>query len=140
MGLIKNVVGAISGLVGTLFSAILGIFGLGKKSEYFLEFDEAAAAPAPKSAPATPAAAPAEAKPAKASAKAEKVAPAPVAVAAAPQSQASKPASPAEGGLTFATDFLVNPRLSNTSRRRPGPSLSPFTDMVKEMKRSNSMG
>ena len=69
----------------------------------------------------------------------------PVAVAAIPAAvvqapQAAQPTGSADGEMTFATDFLVNPRLTNTSRRRPGPSLSPFANMVKDMKRSASMG
>ncbi len=134
MGLIKNVVGAISGIVGTLFSVILGIFGLGKKSEYFLEFDETAAATS-EPAPAPVAPTPASPEPAPKPAMAEKVAP--VAAATAPPS-APKAEVPRDGGLTFATDFLTT--LGSTSRRRPGPSLSPFAAMAKEMKRSGSMG
>ncbi|MDA0266330.1 MAG: hypothetical protein O3A14_05075 [Cyanobacteria bacterium] len=127
MGLIKNVVGAISGIVGTLFSVILGIFGLGKKSEFFLELDESAI---PAAAPVKEAAVPAPKA-------AEPEVAQPVAVAAAPQAPKAKAT---EGALTFATDFLVNPSLNNTSRRRPGPSLSPFANMAKEMKRSASIG
>jgi hypothetical protein len=132
MGLIKNLVGALLGLVKTLFTVLLGLVGVGKKSEYFLELDESAAsAPTPVAPPQAEVASAPEPQ------ATEKVAQPAAPAMAAKSSQADVPD---EGGLTFATDFLVNPRLNNTSRRRPGPSLSPFTSMVKDMKRAASMG
>ena len=52
------------------------------------------------------------------------------------------PQQPAVPQLTnFATDYLVNPRLNQSPRRRPGPSISPFKDMAKQIgRRSTSMG
>ncbi|PSN18576.1 hypothetical protein C7271_11805 [filamentous cyanobacterium CCP5] len=38
-----------------------------------------------------------------------------------------------ESAGTFATDYLVNPAISNGSRRRPGPSLSAFKGMARQM-------
>ncbi|MGD1908349.1 MAG: hypothetical protein ACFB0C_20495 [Leptolyngbyaceae cyanobacterium] len=142
MGLIKNVVGALSGLIQTLFSVLLGIFGVGKKSEYFLEVDDSKAPSAPESVAESEKVAPTPVEPVAATKEPEKV---PVAVAAIPAAvvqapQAAQSTGSADGEMTFATDFLVNPRLTNTSRRRPGPSLSPFANMVKDMKRSASMG
>lgn len=40
----------------------------------------------------------------------------------------------------FATDYLVNPKVNFSPRRRPGPSLSPFKEMAKQVgRRSASM-
>jgi len=41
MGFIKTIFGSIFGLIGGLFKAIVGIFGIGKKSEFYLEADDA---------------------------------------------------------------------------------------------------
>jgi hypothetical protein len=145
MGLIKNVVGALLGFIKALLGVFLGIFGLGKKSEYFLEIDDSAPSVAPTPEPvAVPQSDVAVSSPASLEPAAVEKVPENVAVAVAPgpvptpQSPESKGSE--DGEMTFATDFLVNPRLTNTSRRRPGPSLSPFTNMVKDMKRSASMG
>lgn len=115
MGFIKS----IFGIIGGLFKAILGVFGIGKTSEFFMELDEGATpaeAPAPPVAAQSPAPAAATAQPAVASA------PAP----AAPQ--AVKPAAPLP---SFAASYLTGPTMPR--RRRPGPSLSPFKDMAKQM-------
>lgn len=141
--------GFIKKLFGGLFSFLGGLFG-GKKSKdsgYFLEFEEAQGtgsaptkpegatpkaaetptapeAPAPVAAAATgqpevPAAAPVPA------AKPAAVAPKPTPVVAA------KPAVPA-GPTTFAPQYLA-PKATN-SRRRPGPSLSSYLTMAKQMR------
>lgn len=44
--------------------------------------------------------------------------------------------SSASGVTNFATDYLVNPRINRSPRRRPGPSISPFKDMAKQVRRS----
>lgn len=142
MGLIKNIFGTIFGLIGGIFGAIGGLLGLGKKSDFFLELDEKGEAPQiteAKSAPeAKTAAASAPAKvEASTPAAAEKTA-APAAKAPTPQpAMAAAPAKTAktdDGPTNFATDYLVNPKLSNGSRRRPGPSLSPFKDLARQVK------
>lgn len=51
------------------------------------------------------------------------------AIARAPKSAYQDNSHAAE--QTFATDYLVTP--SNTKRRRPGPSLSPFKQMAKDV-------
>lgn len=63
MGFLKSIFGLIGGLIKT----ILGVFGIGKKSEFFMELDEGdsesaapAAAPAPAPAAKAPEAAPAQ--------------------------------------------------------------------------------
>ena len=122
MGLIKSIFGAIFGLIGGIFKTVGGLVGLGKKSEFFLEADDAAEASLPAAAPAAPAPA-AKAAPAPAAAPAATNAPAPAPVAAAPT-------GPAPTG--FASTYLNSPTM--TSRRRPGPSLSPFRDMAKQVK------
>jgi hypothetical protein len=119
MGLIKS----IFGIIGGVFKAILSVFGIGKKSEFFMELDEGAApaaapAPEPAKAVAEPAAAPAAARPVPAAAPK----PAP------PAPQAAKPATTVP---SFAANYLVGSTLPN--RRRPGPSLSPFRDMAKQV-------
>lgn len=147
MGLIKSVLS----FVGSLFGGIFKLFGLGKKDGFFMEFDESSS-----EEPSTETAA----APAPAAAKLEESSAAPMpadsSVATAPSSLTPEqlsnspslnpdkplvlPKSPAElqakaeSRLTnFATDFLVNPKLSNSSRRRPGPSLSAFKDMAKQV-------
>ncbi|MEO1294762.1 MAG: hypothetical protein AAFW75_03000 [Cyanobacteria bacterium J06636_16] len=63
------------------------------------------------------------------------------------QATASQPITPqpkqagAPQVTNFATDYLVNPRVNRSPRRRPGPSISPFKDMAKQVRRqSASMG
>ncbi|MGG6237734.1 hypothetical protein ACQ4N7_03760 [Nodosilinea sp. AN01ver1] len=144
MGLIKSIFGAIFGLIGGIFKTVGGLVGLGKKSEFFMELDEAddssqpaiapsAPAPAAKAEPAAAAKSPAKAaaktetKPAaktqtKPAAKKETKAPAP----------AAAPAEPVPTG--FASNYLTSVGTSMPRRRRPGPSLSPFMDMAKQVK------
>lgn len=130
MGFIKKLLGGLFSLLG----GILKVFGLGKKSEYFLEADSAADSSAPAQ-PAVAAAqveapAPAIAPKAAENGKATQPAAAPVmAVAAAPAAPA--PAAKAEPVGNFSTDYLLT---SGGSRRRPGPSLNPFMDMAKQVK------
>jgi hypothetical protein len=136
MGLIKSIFGAIFGLIGGIFKTVGGLVGLGKKSEFFLEADEATEASLPAADPVpaaktevkaaeAPAAtkAPTESKTAAKSKTAVKSAPAPTPVAAAV-------AEPVPTG--FASTYLNSP--STAGRRRPGPSLSPFRDMAKQVK------
>ena len=141
MGLIKSIFGTIFGLLGGIFKTVSGLVGLGKKSEFFMELDEsdssaqpAAALTAPaevKSAAPAKAVTPAPAKaPAKASAKAAPKAPAKAAPAPAPV--ATAPAEPAP--TAFASTYLTTVGTSLPRRRRPGPSLSPFLDMAKQVK------
>lgn len=141
-GFIKKLFGGLFGFLGGLFRRKKS-----KDSGYFLEFEEAqgtgsttgkpekatakvpetptadAPAPAAVAATGTPEApaAPAAVKPA------ATTAPPPPAKPAAPP----KPAVPA-GPATFAPQYLV-PKATN-SRRRPGPSLSPYLSMAKQMR------
>jgi len=159
MGLIKSIFGGIFGLIGSILGSVAKIFGLGKKGEFFMELDEGSApAPEPQSAPKLQQSAPAKPEPS----KAEKVK-APVKVAEKPSESAqasfkeqlptspqgatseSVPVAAAKAQMpavsNFATDYLVNPKVVQSPRRRPGPSLSPFKDMVKDMgRKSASMG
>ncbi|MBE9138694.1 hypothetical protein IQ254_16085 [Nodosilinea sp. LEGE 07088] len=130
MGLIKSIFGAIFGLIGGIFKAIGGLVGLGKKSEFYMELDEASSDSQPVAAPSTPApAAKAEPKPAGAPAKAKAEA-----SAKAPKPVAPAPAVPAEPVPTaFASKYLTTVGISQSSRRRPGPSLAPFKDMAKQV-------
>ncbi len=124
MGLIKS----IFGIIGGVFKAILSVFGIGKKSEFFMELDEASApAAAPVVAP-TPEPAKATAEPAVAPTTAS---PAPAAPAPKPSPAAPQTAKPAASVPSFAANYLVGSTLPN--RRRPGPSLSPFRDMAKQV-------
>ncbi|MGB3492453.1 MAG: hypothetical protein WBA57_06985 [Elainellaceae cyanobacterium] len=147
MGFISKIFGAIFGFIGGLFSSIGKVFGLGGKSDYFVELDDSNAASAPPAKPAS--AAPVEAKqsvkaessPAAAEPQA-KAAPAPAAPApqpaAASASHANGSASMNNGkvipGLTFAPDAMLTASTSG-GRRRPGPSLSPFKEMARNMQR-----
>lgn len=123
MGFIKS----IFGIIGGVFKTILSVFGIGKKSEFFMELDESTsasvAAPAEAPAPA-PAAAKAVAEPAAAS-------PAPVVTAPKPAPVAPQVAKPAASVPSFAANYLVGSTMP--SRRRPGPSMSPFRDMAKQV-------
>ncbi len=116
MGLIKSIFGGLFAFVGALFGVIGKLLGLGKsKDEYFLDLGGAeTSAPAAPAASAAPEAAPV----------ATVAAPAAAPVAAAPK--------PAATG-TFAPSYLIAPN-SNSSRRRPGPSLAGFKTMASQVK------
>lgn len=151
MGFIKK----IFGLISSIFKAIAGVFGLGKKGEFYMELDgtdqpaapaAAESSPAPQASAAT--SAPASNEPPSSEPQMTEV-PEPRVVSQASNStnpvvskpvvEAPQPTAPAV--TNFATDYLVNPRTNNIPRRRPGPSVSPFKEMVKEMgKKSPSMG
>lgn len=130
----------------------------GKKSEYFLEFEEAkgtgSATTAPKTEPAAPAETPAPVAPAVAetpatpvkSKKAEKASAPKAAAPKAPAPKAKKsesapapakpapapaPAQPAAPVGGFATEYLMP---SPTPRRRPGPNMKTFLDMASQMR------
>ena len=124
--------------------AIKNLFG--KKSEYFLELDEAkgtgSATTAPKAEPAAPKAEPAAAKveapktekapaPKAPAPKAKKSEPAPAPAAApAPAKPAPAPAKAAEPVGGFATQYLMP---STGPGRRPGPNMKTFLDMASQM-------
>lgn len=141
MGLIKSIFGAIFGLIGGIFKTIGGLVGLAKKSDFFMELDEGDSSQQPAIAPSTSAPAAkaeptaAEKLPATAAAptttqkkettlpaKKETKAPAP----------AAAPAEPVPTG--FASAYLTSVGTALPRRRRPGPSLSPFMDMAKQVK------
>ncbi len=139
MGLIKTIFGSIFGFIGGIFGAVAKIFGVGKQGEFYMELDDAAA-PTVATVTAAPAPAPAAPKEVveKPSEPVSVAAPAPTPVTT-PTPAAAVPATPMV--TNFATDYLVNPRISQAPRRRPGPSLSPFKNMVKDMgRKSPSMG
>ncbi len=128
MGFVQSIFSTIFGIVGGIFKAILSLVGIGKKSEFYLELpadqlvssDQPAVVPPAPVTPSQTVAPPVEAKPA-------------VAVAVAPQ-PAKAAVAPAISG--FATNYLMAPGAAMPSRRRPGPSLSPFLDMAKQVKAS----
>lgn len=127
MGFIGKIIGGIFSFLGSLLGVLGKLFGL-KKSEYYLELDEAKGETAPA------ARAPVETAPAAAAPQAA------VASKAAATVPEQTPAAVSTGngnssadGMTFATDFLVVSTLPR--RRRPGPSLSAFKEMAKDMQR-----
>ncbi|MEY3298077.1 MAG: hypothetical protein RLZZ597_1337 [Cyanobacteriota bacterium] len=125
MGFLK----AIFGIIGGFFKAILGVFGLGKQSEFFMELDESTAPPEVSAQPtaATPAA------PAATPTQTVAASPGPVVAPVTPVATAApKSAQPAASVPSFAANYLVGPTMPR--RRRPGPSLSPFMDMAKQVK------
>jgi hypothetical protein len=137
MGFIKN-------LFGGIFSFLAGIFKIFKKSEYYLEASEAASGietPAPAETAPTKKEKAKKAKAASEDAVDEsmngKVAdPATAVAAAAPVTPAPSPAAPQPtqaAPVLFAPNYLVNAG-SATSRRRPGPSLTRFKNMAKQVK------
>ncbi|HEY9618737.1 MAG TPA: hypothetical protein V6C78_00125 [Crinalium sp.] len=146
MSFISKLIGGFFAFLGGFFKGLLGLVGVGKKSEYFLEAkdsEEAKPAPAPAPAPAkaepvaTPALASAEPTNGKAPVAAP-AAPAPVAAAPTPAAPAPapQPVAAASNGSsptkTFAPDFLLTPS-SSSDRRRPGPSLNRFIDMARKV-------
>ena len=142
MGLIKSIFGAIFGLIGGIFKTVGGLVGLGKKSEFFMELDEADSSSQPAIAPSAPASA-AKAEPAaaakppapaktKTSAKTQTKPPAKEETKAPAPAMAAASAEPAPTG--FASNYLTSVGTALPRRRRPGPSLSPFLDMAKQVK------
>lgn len=132
------------------------LFGLNKKSDYYLELDEAKgngsappkAEPKPEAPKAEKVKAPeaskveapkAEKKTKKTAKKAPQAEKAPAAPAAVPSQPAPEPPplnqglSPTPAGMTFATDYLL-PK-ATPSRRRPGPSMNMFKDMARQVSR-----
>lgn len=97
MGLVKKLLGGTLAFLGSVFSFVGGLIGLGQKSEYFREFEEAT-----ESAAASLSAAPAKAIAAAPSAPAKpapapKAEPAPQPVAAQPvKAEKAKPVAPAK--------------------------------------------
>ncbi|MBD2108847.1 hypothetical protein [Nodosilinea sp. FACHB-13] len=150
MGLIKSIFGAIFGLLGGIFKTVGGLVGLGKKSEFFMELDESESSAQPAPALTAPAKAESVAAPAKAAtnalakvsekattkapakALAKAAAKAPAKAAPAPALVAMAPAEPAP--TAFASTYLTTVGTSLPRRRRPGPSLSPFLNMAKQVK------
>ncbi|NJL47662.1 MAG: hypothetical protein HC929_09470 [Leptolyngbyaceae cyanobacterium SM2_5_2] len=121
--------GTIFGLIGGIFKAIGGLVGLGKKSEFYLELDEADSG---SKSQVTPAVQPVAAVSAEPVAAAPALASPPAPVVAAP---VAKPAQPAGPVPSFAANYVATPGVTGlTRRRRPGPSLSPFMDMAKTVK------
>ncbi|WP_199247663.1 hypothetical protein [[Phormidium] sp. ETS-05] len=124
----------------------------GKKSEYYLEIEEAkgtgaastpkaapAAKPEAKAAPAPEAKSEAKAAPApaakseaKAAAPKAKTAPAPASAPVAPPKPAPAPQKAPEPVSGFATNYLM-PN-ATTPRRRPGANMSSFLGMAQQMK------
>lgn len=161
MGLIQKIFGGIFGFIASLFGSIAKVFGLGK-SEFFMELtdDNQATVTTPETTsevsnaaePATAVTKPGESKPASKTMKPEAIAQAqagastsvgPSRPLVSPRSQeALAAAAEAQDGIkNFATDFLVNPKLNRSPRRRPGPSISPFKEMAKSMgSKAASMG
>ncbi|MGB3201215.1 MAG: hypothetical protein WBA99_09945, partial [Nodosilinea sp.] len=140
MGLIKSIFGAIFGLIGGIFKTIGGLVGLGKKSEFFMELDEAnssqsaiapsAPAPAAKTEPAAADKAPVKAAAQTTPNKKETTPP------AKQETKAPAPAAPSAEPVPtgFASTYLTSVGTALPRRRRPGPSLSPFMDMAKQVK------
>ncbi|MBD2260765.1 hypothetical protein H6G13_24630 [Pseudanabaena sp. FACHB-2040] len=134
--------GAIFGVLGGVFGAIAGVFGIGKKSEYFLELDEAAdnVKAAIEAAPKAVEKALSAAGSSTADNKADKTEKAPVAAKKAPAKpkvEKTKPApapvaAPEPAVINFATEYLGSS--GSSGRRRPGPSLSPFMDLARQVK------
>ena len=129
MGFVQSIFSTIFGIVGGIFKAILGLVGIGKKSEFYLELpedqlvssDQPAVVPPAPVTPSQTVAPPVEVKPT-------------VATAVAPPQPTKAAVTPAISG--FATNYLMVPGAALPSRRRPGPSLSPFLDMAKQVKAS----
>ncbi len=137
MGLIKSIFGAIFGLIGGIFKTVGSLVGLGKKSEFFMEATDAeggSKAPVAVSAPAP--AAKVEAVP-----TVDAKAPAPAKASTPPAPKAAPAAAPVLAAIAaepvptaFASSYLTSVGTTMPRRRRPGPSMSPFMDMAKQVK------
>lgn len=160
MGLLKAIFGGLFRLIGGIFGSVAKVFGLGNKSEYFMELD-GSEQPA-EQMPQMAASKPAEKKPINEKPVVDTAAPVKVSEAKSSQPQQDKASykeqipvttqmatSDSSGSVdtkmpavsNFATDYLVNPRVNRSPRRRPGPSMSPFKDMARDMgRKSASMG
>jgi hypothetical protein len=140
MGLVKNIFGTIFGLFGSILKAIGGVVGLGKKSEFYLEVDEAGtgSSPVTEEVPSAEQTATAVAK-AEAPSPATPAATSPQAVAPAVSAPTqltpvAQPATPKPAPVgNFATDYLTAPAAEMKRRRRPGPSLSSFREMASQL-------
>ncbi|MGD1861550.1 MAG: hypothetical protein ACFB0E_16475 [Leptolyngbyaceae cyanobacterium] len=129
MGLIKKIFGGIFGLIGGIFGAIGKVFGFGKKDDASIQQDAAAPVTVTDAADESLQAA-------KGSFKEQIPAAPPAAEQQAAAVEAEMPKIP-----NFATDYFVNPEVNFSPRRRPGPSLSSFKEMAKQVgSRSASMG
>lgn len=117
MNLLKKLFGAIFGL----FGAIAKLFGLGKKSEFYIELDESTAAPA--ALPTTTKAA----EPAPTPESAPTPQPAQP-VAAAPTPVATAPAEP--------TPVTPSVPYTRFARRRPGANMAAFLTMARQVRPS----
>lgn len=128
MGLIKS----IFGIIGSLLQAIAGLVGLGKKSEFYMELPSAEQLTVSTEVQSTPAVVTTGTATEQSPAIAP-VTPLPVAQPA-PTPAAPKPAAAPLAVPSFAANYLTNPGATPASRRRPGPSLSPFLTMAKQVK------
>lgn len=136
MGLVKNIFAAIFGIIGSVLKGILGVFGIGKKSEFYLELDDAAinnspALEAPSQPPAPSKTEAATVTKAQAEPEPEVSTPQP-SPAAAPQ--ASAPSAKPASVPSFSANYLGGTGGVAMKRRRPGPSMSPFMDLAKQVK------
>lgn len=123
MGLIKSIFGIIS----SLLQAIASLVGLGKKSEFYMELPTAEQLTVSTEVQSTPAVVTTGA----ATEQSPEIAP----VTPLPVAQpAPKPAAAPLAVPSFAANYLTNPGATPASRRRPGPSLSPFLTMAKQVK------
>jgi hypothetical protein len=123
MGLIKS----IFGIIGGLFQAIAGLAGLGKKSDFYMELPNTEQLTVSTEVPSPPTVVPATT----ATEQSPKIVPV---AQPAPTPVAPKPAVAAPAVPSFAANYLSNPGATPASRRRPGPSLSPFLTMAKQVR------
>ncbi|MDX2215863.1 MAG: hypothetical protein SFY66_21545 [Oculatellaceae cyanobacterium bins.114] len=132
MGVIQKLIGGIFAFLGGFIKGVLGLVGIGKKSEYFLELEDSSPKPEIKASAPAAKPEPVKAEPVKAVATPQPVVAEPVKTESSngKAPAASAPAAPP----TFAPNFLTT--TSGNSRRRPGPSLNRFMDMAKQVKPS----
>lgn len=145
MGLIKKLIGGLFAFVGGVLKSLLGIVGVGKKSDFYMEAtedgnDAAVTSPVQVAAPAQ------AVKELVPTPKPEVTAPAPEAASPTlvPDASLSLAKVVAGGksqtGVTFAADPVVSLSGRPMKRRRPGPSLSPFKDMARTVGKTPSIG
>ncbi|MBD2461375.1 hypothetical protein H6G89_09980 [Oscillatoria sp. FACHB-1407] len=138
MGVIQKLIGGIFAFLGGFLKGLLGIVGIGKKSEYFLELEDASSKSETKAvAPAPAKPEPAKVEPVKAvtppqPAPSEPVKAEPVKAESLNGKTSAAPAS--NTPPTFAPNFLTT--ASSNGRRRPGPSLNRYMDMARQVKPS----
>lgn len=129
MGLIKKIFGGLFAFLGSLFGVLGKLVGA-NKSEFYMELEDDG-----DSLPSATQVTSSNLQPTQPPQPAPQSTPTPVPDTPLVKAQPAKAAAPEkpEPQGNFAPDYLVNPRLDFTPRRRPGACMSGFLDMAKSV-------